>query len=972
MMIDLFGRSKTILNVFILVAIAVSSTVMVSPVSAGTIIVNSTLDIEANDGLCTLREAIKAANTDQASGAMPGECAAGSGEDVISLPAGEYTLTATLAAVSTKMTILGEGAETTIIQASDCDPIALPGGCAPANNYRLLIVNISGDLTLEGVTLRYGNLTDTNSGGAIEIYKNLHLVDSIVSDNFAQNSGGGVFVRGGATVTITGSTILRNQASGLGGGIRNLGNLVITDSAFTENRSQTSQGGAIHSSANGSLEIINSSFENNFAHISGGGIFLQSTTSIENVITGGDFFENEVGTYGGAIYNSSNCNLEISDSILEGNVSGNYGGGISNLGAIDVMTTTFIGNNAVSGGGMYVGSSSTQTAITSSTFTVNIANNYGGAISSHGSILISTSQFTGNQAENYYGGAINLSGDTSSSVLKDSTLDGNLAVHGGGLLVYGTLEISGSTFVNNSAFGTASNGNGGAIVNQGGLNISNSTFSGNSAYIGGGIINNPGKTILLNNCTFALNQATGQGGGLYNHTDGILDFANTIITNSVSSTDCANYGSIVFNSHNLVEDGTCNANEVGFLSGDPLLAVLGDNGGPTQTHALMVGSPAIDAGDPARCPETDQRGEPRPNVFGCDIGAYESNPLAADFNAALTMGDAPLPVTFTNSSYGNYSTCLWDFGDGETSDTCGSPTHTYTTPGVYSVSLTVSGSSGTDTQTIVDYIHVYQPFQADFSASPTNGVAPLQVTFTNLSSGDYDTCAWTFGDGETSDDCGSPTHTYAMPGFYSVSLTVSGFGGTDTETKSNFIDVYQPVQADFSASPTNGVAPLQVTFTNLSTGDYESCSWTFGDGETSDDCGSPTHTYAMPGVYSVLLTVSGFGGTDTETKSTFIEVYQPVQADFSASPTNGVAPLQVTFTNLSSGAYDTCAWTFGDGETSDDCGSPTHTYAAPGVYSVSLTVSGQGGEDTETRNNYITVQDEPPVGYSIFLPLILK
>ena len=290
-MIDLFGRSKTILNVFILVAIAVSITVMVSPVSAGTIIVNSTLDIEANDGLCTLREAIKAANTDQASGAMPGECAAGSGEDLISLPAGEYTLTATLPAVSTKMTILGEGAETTIIQASDCDPIALPGGCAPANNYRLLIVNISGDLTLEGVTLRYGNLTDTNSGGAIEIYKNLHLVDSIVSDNFAQNSGGGIFVRGGATVTITGSTILRNQASGLGGGIRNLGNLVIMGSAFIDNQSRTSYGGAIHSSANGSLEIINSSFENNFAHISGGGIFLQSTTSIENVITGGDFFE---------------------------------------------------------------------------------------------------------------------------------------------------------------------------------------------------------------------------------------------------------------------------------------------------------------------------------------------------------------------------------------------------------------------------------------------------------------------------------------------------------------------------------------------------------------------------------------------------------------------------------------------------------------------------------------------------------
>jgi PKD repeat protein len=125
----------------------------------------------------------------------------------------------------------------------------------------------------------------------------------------------------------------------------------------------------------------------------------------------------------------------------------------------------------------------------------------------------------------------------------------------------------------------------------------------------------------------------------------------------------------------------------------------------------------------------------------------------------------------------------------------------------------------------------------------------------------------------------------------------------------------------------------------------------------------------MPGFYSVSLTVSGFGGTDTETKSNFIDVYQPVQADFSASPTNGVAPLQVTFTNLSTGDYESCSWTFGDGGSSDECGEMVHIYAAPGIYTISLLVSGPGGEDLVIRVDYITVED---IGYNIFLPLILR
>ena len=108
---------------------------------------------------------------------------------------------------------------------------------------------------------------------------------------------------------------------------------------------------------------------------------------------------------------------------------------------------------------------------------------------------------------------------------------------------------------------------------------------------------------------------------------------------------------------------------------------------------------------------------------------------------------------------------------------------------------------------------------ADFTAQPQSGLPPLTVQFTDLSTGDVLTRTWDFGDGIT-DTLESPTHTYTAAGVYTVSLTVSGLGGTDDEIKAGYITVYEPVQADFTASPTSGVAPLTVVFTNTSTGDY--------------------------------------------------------------------------------------------------------------------------------------------------------
>jgi PKD repeat protein len=174
---------------------------------------------------------------------------------------------------------------------------------------------------------------------------------------------------------------------------------------------------------------------------------------------------------------------------------------------------------------------------------------------------------------------------------------------------------------------------------------------------------------------------------------------------------------------------------------------------------------------------------------------------------------------------------------------------------------------GTDTLIRPNYISIYEPPQAGFIASPTTGLVPLTVVFTDTSTGDIDTWSWDFGDGETS-ATQHPTHTYNVTGTFTVSLTVTGPGGSDAAIKTAYIRVGEGgVIANFSATPTSGVVRLTVNFTNDSMGEYDTCVWDFGDGDTSDQCLDPSHTYTPTGVYTISLTVSGVGGTDVLTRA---------------------------------------------------------------------------------------------------------
>ena len=349
------------------------------------------------------------------------------------------------------------------------------------------------------------------------------------------------------------------------------------------------------------------------------------------------------------------------------------------------------------------------------------------------------------------------------------------------------------------------------------------------------------------------------------------------------------------------------------------------------------------------------------------IDVTEPAPVAG-FSGVPTTGTSPLTVTFADSSTGLVSSYAWNFGDGGTS-TLQSPSHVYSAVGTYSVSLTVTGPGGSDVLTRTNYIDVTEPAPiSNFSGTPTSGVSPLTVGFSDLSSGAVSSYAWSFGDGGTS-TLQNPSHVYSAVGTYSVSLAVTGPGGSDTLTRTNYIDVAEPAPvAGFSGSPTSGTSPLTVGFTDASTGAVSSYAWTFGDGGTST-LQNPSHVYSSvgtstlqnPSVYSVSLTVTGVGGSDALTRTNYIDVTEPAPvADFSGTPTSGTSPLTVAYSDASTGAASSWAWTFGDGGTSA-LQNPSHVYLDAGTYSVSLTATGPGGSDTMTRAGYITVAEPPPV-----------
>ncbi len=169
------------------------------------------------------------------------------------------------------------------------------------------------------------------------------------------------------------------------------------------------------------------------------------------------------------------------------------------------------------------------------------------------------------------------------------------------------------------------------------------------------------------------------------------------------------------------------------------------------------------------------------------------------------------------------------------------------------------------------------PPTADFVGEPTSGIYPLLVNFTDLSTGNPTSWSWDFGDGVGTSTAQNPSYTYTAAGTYTVTLTATNAYGSDDEVKVNYITVTTPPPptADFVGEPTNGVYPLLVNFTDLSTGNPTSWNWDFGDGVGTSTAQNPSYTYNDAGTYTVTLTATNAYGSDTEIKTDYITVTEP-------------------------------------------------------------------------------------------------
>lgn len=302
-----------------------------------------------------------------------------------------------------------------------------------------------------------------------------------------------------------------------------------------------------------------------------------------------------------------------------GNTDSGVGGAILNYGTLMLSDCTLDGNRVVG----VVGAISNARSLSLTNCTV--SNNSGAYV---GAIENRSSQF----------GAVTLS-------IAGCTFSGNRATFSGGAMILNagsSATILGSTFAGNT-----SDYNGGAITNSGTTTLSNCTLSGNSARFGkgGALYNLPDSgltpaTLTLSSCTLAGNSAD-QGGGLYTNTPAVVNLSNSIVAGN-----SATYGPDLLGTaagdYNLVQDrGGATLSGAGNLTDpDPKLGALASNGGPTQTQALLSGSPAIDAANPALTSGTDQRGYARPVNGRSDIGAFEAGALPAQTQGQVIVTTA--------------------------------------------------------------------------------------------------------------------------------------------------------------------------------------------------------------------------------------------------------------------------------------------------------------------------------------------
>lgn len=418
---------------------------------------------------------------------------------------------------------------------------------------------------------------------------------------------------------------------------------------------------------------------------------ISGLTLTGGVAVGGDGDSN-----GAAIFNQED--LTLADSTISGNSADRFGGGIYHMsGSLTVTNSTIAGNSAQYGAGIF-NHSTGSTTVSKSTISGNTASYFGGGIYlSGGSVNVRNTTISGNEATLFGGGG--LANYTGTVNVTNSTIAGNEAKNNGGGIYNadGTMSVVNSTVSGNTVefFG------GGLYNSTGTLTVTNSTISGNSSTAGdGGGIRNFFGTVNLHSSTITGNSVANQGGGIFNYSGSTVNVSNTIIAGNTAvniGKEFRNHGTFNADGNNLFgHSGLTNADAFHtFTPGASdltatsdgttptalsaiLHTTLADNGGPTLTHRLVAGSPALDAGDNSLLPADihdldgdanvaeaipfDQRGLPFVRESGAlDIGAYESQSAvvidgtAGDDEITVSLG-TPYMVTINGEEYSLGST----------------------------------------------------------------------------------------------------------------------------------------------------------------------------------------------------------------------------------------------------------------------------------------------------------------------------
>jgi len=432
------------------------------------------------------------------------------------------------------------------------------------------------------------------------------------------------------TVIITDVTVTRGNTGSYGGGISNDSILTLTDCTVSDN--EAGAGGGIYNT--GTLTMTNCTVSGNDAADSGGGIYSDGTITMTNCTVN----DNYTDASGGGILNEGDDTLTMTDCTVSGNEAGNDGGGIYNWDTLTMTDCTVSENDADNdGGGIYNGGGTVT--MTNCTVSENEAKgdagDGGGIYNDNGPLTMTNCMLNGNDAGNRGGGIYNYIPTISTDTLTmtNCTVNDNHANSGGGINNgRGTLTMTNCTVSGNDVDEDES---GGGITNgsDGILTMTNCTVSGNHAYDRGGGIHTNRAELTMTNCTVSGNDAGNRGGGIYNYRSTVHAKNTIIATNSCGSDGPDFDGDMNSYGYNLIGNtANCTINKIAnpgtdITGANPMLGPLQNNGGPTMTHALLAGSPAIDAGDCTDKDGTpvtnDQRGVSRPQGAGCDIGAYE-------------------------------------------------------------------------------------------------------------------------------------------------------------------------------------------------------------------------------------------------------------------------------------------------------------------------------------------------------------